>query len=275
MTDEQQTDWKESLPESVQNWDEARNAENPEQFWQRITDQRTHLGNSIRIPTEEAGDDQWQEFHQKILERVPALMRKPSSDDESAVDDILKALGKPDATDKYVMPESDDIAFNEGQDKWLKEIALEAGLTKKQFKKIATNIGKRNYVDQNTYEEQTQNELKRIANEWGLSAEEKYKHVLNFAKSANAPQSLVDAIENRKIDAETVFWLEKMQSSVSDEGSPLFKKDLNHPSGLSPYEAQQRINDMLNNPDHSYHKGDPIARKRMHELMQATKGVTN
>ena len=262
-------DWKGNLPDFVQNWPEVKEAKAPDELWQRVADQRTHLGNSIRIPSEEAGEADWQEFNEKMLTRVPALMRTPDTEDENAVNDVLTKLGKPDKKEKYELPESDGVSFADGQDDVLREMALNAGLTKRQFKKVAEHLGKQHYESTVTAKTSQQNQLNAISSAWGLSAEEKYKNVLNFAKAANAPESLVNAIENRNIDADTVFWLDKMNSSVSTEGTPMFKKDENHPVYLTPYEAQQKIDDILNNPDHGYHKGDPIARKRMHELMAA------
>lgn len=63
--------WKNNVPEAVKDWDEFKNSETQEQFFDQMANHRKHLGQSIRIPSEEAGSDTWNQFHEKILNKVP------------------------------------------------------------------------------------------------------------------------------------------------------------------------------------------------------------
>jgi hypothetical protein len=64
------TDWKTSLPEPVQGWDEVKNSDTPDKFWDQVTNMRSHLGQSIRIPGQDAGDDDWKAFNEKMIAKV-------------------------------------------------------------------------------------------------------------------------------------------------------------------------------------------------------------
>ena len=94
-------EWKATLPESLQSWDEVTNSDSPEKFWEQMSNQRKLIGDSIRIPSEEAGDDSWNAFNEKIMNKVPTLMRTPNSDDSDSINDVLKRLGKPEDVDGY------------------------------------------------------------------------------------------------------------------------------------------------------------------------------
>ena len=133
--------WYDSFPAEVQQWDEVTNSQSPDQFWQRITNHRQHIGQSIRIPTEDASSEDMQAFYDKIAKRAPNLMPTPEADDENAVAEVYKRLGLPENATGYGDIEGDTVAFNEGQLDQLKQLAHEAGLTKSQFAKLAQKIG--------------------------------------------------------------------------------------------------------------------------------------
>ncbi|MCK5714796.1 MAG: hypothetical protein KAH64_02455, partial [Nitrosomonadaceae bacterium] len=81
MSEGENNNWYDSFPESVQQWDEVQNSSGPEQFWQRITSHRQHIGQSIRIPSDEASADDMNAFYDKLQKRVPNLMPVPDIDD--------------------------------------------------------------------------------------------------------------------------------------------------------------------------------------------------
>ena len=66
MENENTNDWREALPENVRGWDEAQNADSADAFFKQIGDLRSHLGNSIRVPSDDAGDDTRKEFFEKL-----------------------------------------------------------------------------------------------------------------------------------------------------------------------------------------------------------------
>ena len=266
--DQQNQDWRTSLPESVQDWAEVKQAENPEAFWQRMGEQRAHLGNSIRIPSQEASSDDWSEFNRKIQERVPGLMKTPDLEDAEQVDGLMAKLGRPEKAEGYGEIEGDNISFQEGQLDSLKSMALEAGLTRKQFEKFAKQVGQDYHSQTETMNNLKSENLEVLKKEWGLSAEGKYQETLNFAKAVGAPQAIIDGLESRSMQAETVFWLSKMAENAAEGTQVSFQKSTSLAGSLTPQEAQEQIDEILRNFDHPYHNGVESARVKMHNLMK-------
>ena len=258
-------DWRTALPEQIREWPEVAQADTAEGFWKRISDQRSHIGNSIRIPTEDASDEQWGEFHTKILNRVPALMRTPTGADDESTTQILRQLGAPEKAEGYAAADAAE-SLGENELAFYREAAHEAGLTRKQFDKVIGKLSRRTSDNKLVAEQQHKDELKGLADEWGLAAEAKYQNVVGFAKSVNAPETLVNALESKQVDAATVRWLASISTAFKESSIP--SSDPFAGKSMTPSEASAQINDILFNKEHPYHKGDRAAKEKMHELMK-------
>lgn len=260
--------WSSAAPEFARGWDQVKNSETQEDFYNRVGELRSHVGNSIRIPGEDASAEDVQAFHTKLQEKVPGLMATPDMDNEETLNGLLKRMGRPDDVSGYSDVSGEELKFNDGQLADMKGLAHDLGLTKKQFEKLATIVGGENFVSADKATESNAANITAIQTEWGLSAEAKYQETVNFAKTAGAPEALVKALVAKEIDAPTVFWLNALAKGSSEKSNISHQPNNTSGNVLTPMEAQERINEMLRNPDHAYHHGDTIARKRMHEYME-------
>jgi len=100
--------WSAGLPENVQEWDEVRNSDTPEKFWGQVTDMRKFLGQSIRIPGENASSEDLAAFHDKLTSKVPGLTHVPDFKDAEAAGKFYSAIGRPEKQDEYKLPEIDN-----------------------------------------------------------------------------------------------------------------------------------------------------------------------
>lgn len=260
--------WSNAAPEFARGWDQVKDSATPEDFYNRVGEMRTYMGNSLRIPSEDASGDDMQAFYDKLQNKVPGLMPTPDFDNPDALKAVLKQMGMPEEASGYGDVAGDEITFGDGQLDNLKAMAKDLGLTKKQFEKFAAKVGAENFQGQSASIEQNAEAVTAIQTEWGLSAEAKYQETLNFAKSAGAPEALVTALVNKQIDAPTVFWLNSLAQGTKEGSSVSFQPNNTSGNTMTPMEAQERITEMLGNMDHPYHKGDATAKKRMHEYMR-------
>lgn len=263
-------DWKSELPEGIREWDEVKNSDSPDKFWQQIENQRKLLGQSLRIPSSEAGDEDWNQFYEKVQAKAPGLMRTPNTDDPETVASVLKTLGMPEDASEYAVPDGEGISFRDNQVEFLRNAAKEAGLTKAQFQKLAEVVGKDNANAMTASEARQQEQLEALKSEWGLTFEERYEKAKNFAKLANAPEALIDSLDKKMLDAKTVTWLYSLSDSIGESSQVSKQPDGSGESGssLTPHEAEQRIQEIYNNPNHPFHRGDLNAQKRMVELVR-------
>ena len=267
MSEENQ-EWAANFPEEIRGWDEVKNSQNPEQFWQRITSHRQHIGQSIRVPSEDASVEDMNTFYEKLQKRAPNLMPVPSLDDADANAAVMKRLGVPEDKDAYGNIEGDEIAFQEGQLDTLKNLAFNAGLTPKQYEALAKQIGESTANDLSNLATQKTEATNKLKEEWGITTEDRLKETQDFLRQSQAPQNLIDAMSNTDLDADTTMWLHDMAKNIGESSEASAQKNSFEQSNkLDPYEAQLRINEMLNNREHPYHRGDERAREKMREYM--------
>ncbi len=265
---EENTNWTDALPEQMRNLPEVERAKSLDSFLENIATTREYFSNAIRVPTENAGEADMQTFYEKLQKHAPNLMPTPDMSNPDSVTEALKRMGLPDDMKGYENIEGDAVSFVEGQFDTLKQWAHEAGLTRAQFQKLGQLIGADTYSQQSAHEAALKKELETISDEWGLSAEAKYKETMKFAKQSDAPESFINALENKQIDAATVFWLNNLAKASAESAEASGQDTRTHSNTLTPYEAQQQIREIQMNRDHPYYNGDPKARERMHELMR-------
>ncbi len=256
------------LPEDIQALGMTRDSSTPEMFWKRVSDNNKFAGQSIRIPSAEASAEDMNAFYTKIQSKVPDLIKTPSLDDQDSVTAIMQKLGMPSEANSYESVEGEGIQFAEGQQDGIKQLALKAGLTRSQYEALAKAIGEEAYAVSGEAANAQKESDARLQSEWGLAAESKYQQAVNFAKTGGAPESLINKLESRSADADTVLWLSGMANQIGESANATAQANQNSQS-ITPYEAQEQIREILGNKEHGYHRGDPRSREKMHQLMKA------
>ena len=265
---EENGNWFDALPEQMRDLPEVGRAKSLDSFIDNMKTTRDYVSNAIRVPTENAGDEDRQAFYDKLQKHAPNLMPTPDLANPESVSEALRRMGLPENVDGYEAIDGDGVSFVDGQFDTLKKWAHDAGLTRSQFEAFAKAIGADTYNQQSEAEQASKAELDAISKEWGLSAEAKYSEVVNFAKQSDAPAAFVEALANKQINAETVFWLSKMAAGAAESAQASGQDTRTMSNTLTPYEAQEQIREIQKNREHPYYKGDPKARERMHELMR-------
>lgn len=262
-------DWKAKLPESIRASSLVKDVDTEEKFWKRIQDQQSYLGQSIRIPSDDAGADALNEFHAKLKAKVPSLLSIPKEDDDAAYDAALEALGKPKQVADYTLPEVQGFTFSEDQATHLRALADKSAMTKRQFKKLAKEYAAEATRQSDAAKAEKDANEGLLQKEWGMAVNDKYQEVVEFAKANGAPQNFVRALEGRTARAEEVMFMHKLAKSGKESSTVASAGNGQSPGGkLTPYEAEERIAEILNNRNHPYHKGDKMAQRRFVELVE-------
>lgn len=256
----------EVLPESVREWDEAKNSDTPEIFWDRISNIRSKLGTGLYKPGEDAGDEDWGKFSERAIELSEGrLMPRPDLDDAEQRAALNKVLGVPDEATEYEFEEIEGSVVDDERKAFLGKAALEAGLTKSQLKILDKILRTAEVNTNNDYVEALNSELKSLKQEWGLTFDER-THLAKKVASTFFPHLSSDA--SFTADELRAFYSLGKQLG---ENTTEFQKQGQQPSqGLTPDDAAIKIGEIRNNPDHPYNKpqdpGHAAAKKRMREL---------
>lgn len=250
-------EWREMLqsvaPEYVNEWDEFKNADSPEKFFDQIRNHRSMLGQSVRIPSGDAGREQMEEFYSKIQSKVPGLMRTPDPDQPEQVKDVFRKLGAPEKPDDYKLDSNSDLdpetlgAY--------RRMAHEAGLTKEQFQKFTGQLFSTEAERAKQLADQREQDSAALRGEWGGAYEQRSTIAASVARKTGAPDALVAAVEKGEADSSTMRWLYGLSQQFGQEGVNFTN---NQEAVSTPAEIEGQISDILSNNQHPYwDKGHP------------------
>ena len=160
-------------------------------------EQKTFLGNSIRIPSDDASDADKNAFYNKLQEKVPTLIPKPNREDKEAWDALQTMLGRPDSSKDYTHDDMEGVDTSRLEN--FRNQAHELGLTQQQFEAIVKTdfdgTTESNRVQQETHDA----DLTELAKDWGVTYEKRVTDIINFAKQTGAPDDLLELLEGNKI----------------------------------------------------------------------------
>jgi len=260
--------WYKDMPEDMQAWEEVNKAEKPEDFYKYVTNMRSHLGQSIRIPGEDAGKEDWAAFHEKMQTKVPNLMAKPDLSNEESRNKLYGSLGRPEKAESYVIPETENV--DKAASERFKDIAHKIGLNQDQYNQVVEEFTAANgtlMMERDVAHKEAHAELKK---DWGVDYNRRMSLATNIAKLTDAPPELVKVLEAGDADVASYKWLHDIATKFKGEGKNLLKDMNQNKGGSTPEEAAQKITEIRNNKEHPYwNKGMPghkAALKQMEEL---------
>lgn len=239
------TDWLSSLDEELRSSSSLKDIKDVNSLAKSYVNAQKMLGNSIRIPSNEAST----EDRQKFLDKLKTVEGVVSLEDKEAV---LDKLGRPKSFEEYTKIESSSEAF----DKYAHEI----GLTKQQHEALFKFLDKDAEQEQEKLKQSIDNTKKVLLDRYGkegLSASIESVNALLGGVEGEQPEA-VKLIKSGAYDNNPIILtalIEFAKTQVSSKEIPVSKG----PSGISPMEAREKINEIRNNPDHPYNK--PFSRE--------------
>ena len=96
------SDWRSSLPEDIRSAKAFDSVKDVNSLAKQFLDAQSHMGNSIRIPGEDAGQEAIDAFNQKLMNKT-SLMQRPETPED--FDSVFKSMGKPEDASGYAVPE--------------------------------------------------------------------------------------------------------------------------------------------------------------------------
>jgi len=256
-------DWRQSLPESVQGWEETKNAQSAEAFYDNIGDMRSMIGRSLQIPGPDASVEVQQAYLQKVIDKSPQVMMRPDSEN---MDEFYNAMGRPEDSGAYQAPAStDELPVNEQSLDMFRQIAYDAGLSQSQFEQMSLGMSQATLNGQNASLEARNGELTSLKGEWGMAYDQ------NIAIAEKIKQDYFPHIEFAagELDPATLKSLHSLGKAMLGEGMQVVPEQ--GASGImTPAEAQHTINEIMGNKDHAYwspsHPGHKAAIDRVLKL---------
>jgi hypothetical protein len=218
-------------------------------------------GKSLTIPGEDASAGDQQAFYDKVMEKVPGLVRKPQAEDAESYANFWKGMGRPESADDYAALDG----MTPDQTQFMRDAALKANLTNDQFKEFAGVFAEKQSMDGQIASEARKAELDTIYQGLGAGKDQKLQAVKNLAMQLEMDESLQD-FENPAV----LNLMLKLVDKVGSEGGQLQEQIGEQASAvMTPAEAELKIGEIMNDPAYM-DASDPrhkILQRRVVELM--------
>lgn len=267
-------DWMENLPDVLKTSGVLDQYDTQEAALQGLIDTKAVVGQSLRIPGDDASDDARNEFISKLITKVPNVMLKPDLDSEEQSANFYKTLGVPDAADKYKMP--DGVQVPPEAEAQFRESALSMNMTQGQFKTAITNMSKTMSESASEFDSKRDALTNKLRGEWGSAFDErmamaKKLHNENFKETTG--------VEFDDLDPIMLPGLFATAKAMLGEGNQFGDQHVDTDPVMTPLEAETKISEMMGNKDHPYWKpedsGHKAAQAKMMQLQAAKAGRTD
>lgn len=274
-------DFKTLIPEAYREMGIVKESPDIDTMFKRINDLNDYRGNSIRIPSSDAGAEQWAEFSQRLADKVPGLLKIPEPGAEGyddVMNSVFKQLGRPVDAKGYVLPTvPEGVEFKAEGFKTFGETAHSLGLTQKQFDALASRELNQLMDAKKTLDDRRVESDTGLKKEWGDAYETKAGTIKNLLQ-----RILPSVADTHPADfgLDTCKEFLALADKLNAEGGDLLKVNDGGRSStqpLTPGEAMEKISDVRSNPAHPYYDrgapGHDQAVKMMRDLHKAAYGL--
>jgi len=235
-------DWRAALPDELRDNASLADVKDIAGLAKRFVDTKAMVGQALRVPGPDAGAEAMAEFRQSLLDKNLGLVSIPDADDVEGMAAVYKALGAPDEASAYSRPEKWEGMTDERYGT-LSSVALEAGVTRKQFETIASKLAEADNTTIGAMEQQFQGDMDQLKGEWGNAYAQKVGRAAVVAKQLEAPEGLQAALADGTAGAETLRWLDKVAAKFGGEGSALVT-ETGQVSEFTPSEAKEQLSEI-------------------------------
>ena len=206
------------------------------------------IGNSIRFPSEDAGEEDVANFTQKMLDK--GFYKAPNQDDADSVRGIQQLLGTPKEPNGYQFGEIEGYTPDSEAEGAFKTVAHEAGLTAKQAEAIHGWLGSNIAQESTAMAEQQTKAMGELKGEWGQA----FEHKINAAKNAasileeRVPgiSEYFDSMADNGQDANMIRLMDAVSEMLGEAGAqPSSPRET-----MTKAEAQARVREIQDNPNH-------------------------
>ena len=211
---------------------------------------------------------------EKLIGVKEKLLQVPDNlGDEKAMADVWKRLGRPEKPEEYgIKGENEKFA------KWYQETAHKLGLNRNQaealFKEYDAFAGAELQASEAQMKAESDKLISDLKTKWGSAYEQNLKVAQTAAQQFGIDTDMVTKLEQSLGFAKTMEFLQSVGSKI---GEPDFVggKPLAEGKALSPAQARERINQLIQDKDWSnkYVNGDVQARQEMDRLNKMVLGL--
>ena len=263
-------EWMETLPEEMQSNETLNRYKTVEDLANAFVEQRTTISQSIRVPSAEASEDAMDTFVKDLMTKAPNVMLKPDLGSPEQSEAFYRSLGVPENGEDYTNP--DDLEIPEHLESDMREAAVQLNLTNQQYQAFAKRLTEQVAEQTSKAKESFDGAFAKLRDEWGAA----------FDKNMAAAKKIYDEntasdMKFDQLNAEGVRTFFALSKQLLGEGKQIDDQPGAAVTVMTPAEASNRINEILNNKEHPYWnpaaEGHAQAQKTFMELQAYKMGM--
>ncbi len=248
--------WRDVLPEDMRGNGVLETVKNISTLAKMAVDGRALASTALRIPSEDAKDEDKKAFRNDLMKKLPDLMYKPDLESQDSINEVMNTLGRPETVEGYQLPDIPDSIKESISG--LTQKAHEVGLTNKQLGALTDTI----LTDYKTNSDQAYGQLEEqkqaLKTEWGAAYDKKVETVAHFAKQTGFSEDFVSAINNGQVDVTNMKAFDNVIQGYEGGAVEIGRQPTNPDYIMTPGEADTQLNELMGNRDHAYwHPEDP------------------
>lgn len=264
----EESDWRQSLPEDLRENKTLADVKDVGSLAQQFIDSQQMIGQSIRIPGPDAGEEAWKNFHSKLTDKVPTLIPTPDPDNEEVMSALYNRMGRPEDPEGYRHPEGVDPSTLGD----FAKTAHQLGLNKKQYEAIVGHLHQSLTNKQDADKAAIAEGKRALKQEWGIVYEDNLQLVDSVMKGTGAPKEMLELAASGVLPADTLKWLYNIGKQLGTEGIN-FNKD-ESTTRLAPAEARARAQEILDDSTGPYwDSSHPLHREYVQKVVDLNKAA--
>ena len=233
------SDWRSSLPEDIRSAKAFDSVKDIDSLAKQFLDAQSHIGNSIRIPGEDAGQEAIDAFNQKLMNKTN-LMHKPETPED--YDSVFKSMGKPEDASGYIVPEEVTGSYDH-----LRELALNANMTNKQFDSLVKSVSQLDATAMETQQAQQQDSINGVKKEWGAAFDRNTSQAVAALEATGAPDSVIEMARAGNVDGKTLKWFHALSQKIGGGEGSNAVADNGGNQVMTPAEASAQLTEIMEN----------------------------
>lgn len=275
---ERQQTFIETLPEELRQEKSLVDFKDVQSLAKSYVNAQRMIGNSIRIPSEDASKEAFQDFHEK-LSKVNGVVKLPDMENEQEVSAFFEKLGRPSAADQYEsLAEAKQIFREDLIDKFA-DVAFAHGLNNKQVKalieyqKSITPTQEQVEAEEMQSVEKTRDSLKKL---WGSEYDRKVQSANEVLSkySEKYGESVQELAYYAKHNPALVAMMSDLADSFNESTTQRSEGGLKF--GITPEQAKEKLDELkgdrghleaLFNQMHPGHKDALAKRQRLYQIV--------
>lgn len=239
-------DWREGLPEELRGDPSLQDFKDVGGLAKSYLATKQQVGNSLRVPGEDATPEATQEFYDKVV-RLSAgkVMPAPDLTNEEAMGSLYTAMGRPDEASGYEMPEVEgapELAAERVG--FLKGLAHKYGMSQRNFSGFMQEALQADADSLAAQATARQEGLAELKGEWGETFDSRRSMAVTLAEKTNAPEALMQALQDGEAGADVIRWLHTLADAVGSEANEIHKQQGGADDLVDAQEARMRAQEI-------------------------------